>query len=105
MADNYKMDSFQGVWPAMFTPVHPNGDLNTDSLEKLIELFISQNLDGIYLLGSTGQGFLFSEKQRMSITEISLEIIDSRLPTMVQVGALNTDESVRLAKHAASRGA
>lgn len=96
---------FQGVWPAMFTPVNPDGELNPRELEKLIELLIAENVDGLYLLGSTGQGFLFSEQQRKRIAELSLEIADKRLPVIVQVGALSTDESVRLAKHAAKHGA
>lgn len=104
MNNNLQKEVFQGVWPAMFTPVFDNGDLNVKELEKLIELLIEQDVDGLYLLGSTGQGFLFNEKQRREITEITLKINNNRLPVMVQVGALNTDESVRLAKHAEKCG-
>jgi len=96
---------FQGIWPALFTPTRPDGQVQPQELEKLINLCITQQLDGLYLLGSTGQGFLFDEKQRMAITEATLEIADKRLPVMVQVGALNTEESVRLAKHAVRLGA
>lgn len=105
MGSKNKEEQFQGVWPAMFTPVNEAGTLNTTELEKLIELLVKEQVDGLYLLGSTGQGFLFSEAQRMHITEATLEIVNKRLPVMVQVGALNTDESVRLAKHAAQKGA
>lgn len=96
---------FQGVWPALFTPVDLNGALNSKELEKLIELQVRQEVDGIYLLGSTGQGFLFNEQERMKIAEESISIINRRLPVMVHVGALNTEESVRLARHAAKLGA
>lgn len=98
-------DIFQGVWPAMLTPVDQKGEVNVASLEKLIELLIAQQLDGLYLLGSSGQGFLFSEKQRREIVELSLKIVNGRIPVMVQVGAMSTDESIRLAKHAAKNGA
>jgi len=96
---------FRGVWPAMFTPVDEHGKLNSKELEKLIELQIRQEVDGFYILGSTGQGFLFNEQERMRIAEESISIINNRLPVMVHVGALNTEESVRLAKHAAKLGA
>lgn len=95
----------KGLWPALFTPVKPDGKVNEPELEKLLELIISQKLDGIYLLGSTGQGFLYSEEERKHITELSLKIVNGRMPVMVQVGALSTDESVRLAKHAEAHGA
>ncbi|HEX5667637.1 MAG TPA: dihydrodipicolinate synthase family protein [Chitinophagaceae bacterium] len=100
-----KAPDFKGLWPALFTPVTENGKVNEKELEKMIELIIAQKLDGIYLLGSTGQGFLYSEAERMHIAELSIEITNKRLPLIVQVGAMCTDESVRLARHAASKGA
>ena len=98
-------DSFHGLWPALFTPVNRDGTLNSKELEKLIELLISQEVDGLYLLGSTGQGFLFSEEERKVIARAALEITDKRIPVMVHVGAMNTEESIRLAKDAAYHGA
>jgi len=98
-------EKFRGLWPAIFTPTAGDGNLNVRELEKLLDLLISQNVDGIYLLGSTGQGFLFSESQRKEIAASTVEIVNGRLPVIVQVGALNTNESVRLAKHAAEQGA
>jgi len=96
---------FQGVWPALFTPVDKYGELNEHELGKLIELMVQQRVDGLYLLGSTGQGFLFDERHRKKIAEAAIRITDGRLPVIIQVGALNTDESVRLAVHAAACGA
>jgi len=102
---NSEYNKLQGIWPALFTPVDKNGCFNSHELEKLIELMIRQGVDGFYLLGSTGQGFLFSEKERLKIAEDALSIVNGRLPVMVQVGAMNTLESVRLAQHAAKVGA
>ena len=93
-------NDFQGVWPAMFTPVSENGEPDLDQLGRLAELLISQNLDGLYILGSTGQGILFTEQQRKKITEAVSEVTAGRIPVIVHVGSLTTDESVRLAKHA-----
>ncbi|MFN7280471.1 MAG: dihydrodipicolinate synthase family protein, partial [bacterium] len=95
----------KGLWPAMFTPVNDDGTVNLTEMEKLIELIIRQELDGIYLLGSTGQGFLYAEAERKRIAEAALSIAQKRIPVMVHVGALSTDESVRLARHAEAHGA
>lgn len=100
-----KNHTFKGVWPALLTPVHSDGKPNESELEKLIELLIDQEMDGLYLLGSTGQGFLFSEEERKFITQRTVQIVNGRLPVMVQVGAMNTEESIRLARHAADSGA
>lgn len=95
----------KGLWPALLTPVTSEGKVNEKELEKIIELIVAQQLDGIYLLGSTGQGFLYAEEERKNIAKLSLEITNKRLPVIVHVGALSTDESVRLAQHAAAHGA
>lgn len=95
----------KGLWPALLTPVTSEGKVNEKELEKIIELIVAQQLDGIYLLGSTGQGFLYAEEERKHIAKLSIEITNKRLPVIVHVGALSTDESVRLAQHAAAHGA
>ena len=103
--NNGRPGFFKGVWPAMFSPVKSDGNISVPDLEKLVELLVKEGVDGLYLLGSTGQGFLFNEQQRMQIAEMTISMVDKRLPVIVQVGAMNTDESVRLAKHAYQAGA
>ena len=97
-------EKFKGLWPAMFTPVRGNGEPAVDQLEKLTALLISQELDGLYILGSTGQGVLFTEEQRKTVTTVVSEVAKGRIPVIVQVGSMTTDESVRLAKHAEKCG-
>lgn len=97
-------EKFSGIWPAMFTPISKDGEPALDQVEKLVKLFISQNLDGIYILGSTGQGLLFTEEQRKRVTSRVAEIAKGRIPIIVQVGALTTKEAVRLAMYAEQCG-
>ena len=97
-------EKFKGLWPAMFTPVCDNGEPALEEIEKLVELFISQGLDGLYVLGSTGQGVLFTEDQRKKVTDVVSKVASRRIPIIVHVGALTTAESIRLAKHAEQCG-
>lgn len=98
-------EKFKGLWPAMFTPVLDNGEPAFEEIEKLVELLVSQQLDGLYLLGSTGQGLLFTEAQRKTVTEVVCKASAGRIPVIVHVGALTTAEAVRLAQHAETCGA
>ena len=95
---------FAGVWPALITPTTEAGELNISELEKLAELLISQEMSGLYILGSTGQGVLLTEEQRMQVTEAVVGVNKGRLPIMSQVGSMTTGQSVRLAQHAAKVG-
>lgn len=88
----------------MFTPVLDNGEPAYEEMEKLVELLISQQLNGLYLLGSTGQGLLFTEAQRKKVTEVVCKVSAGRIPVIVHVGALTTAEAVRLAQHAEKCG-
>jgi N-acetylneuraminate lyase len=94
-----------GVWPALFTPVAADGSPAYSELEKMVQLCLNQQLDGIYLLGSTGQGVLFSEKERTEITRQTMNVVGTALPVIVQVGAFTTSEAVRLAQIAQDAGA
>jgi N-acetylneuraminate lyase len=92
---------FKGVWPALITPLNDSGEPDLEQLEKITSLMISQNLDGVYILGSTGQGVLLSEDQRKTVAEVVTSVCKGSLPVIVQVGAMTTNQSVRLAQHAA----
>lgn len=97
-------EKFKGLWPAMFTPVLDNGEPAYEEMEKLVELLISRQMDGLYILGSTGQGLLFTEEQRKKATEVVSKISAGRIPVIVHVGSLTTAESIRLAQHAEKCG-
>lgn len=97
-------ERFKGVWPAMLTPMDDDGHPDIVQLENWVELLISQGLDGLYLLGSTGQGFLLSMEDRKKVTEVATAVSSGRIPIIVQVGSLTTRESIGLAKHAATCG-
>ena len=97
-------ERFKGVWPAMLTPMDDDGHPDIVQLENWVELLISQGLDGLYLLGSTGQGFLLSQEDRKKVTEVATAVSSGRIPIIVQVGSMTTRESITLAKHAATCG-
>lgn len=96
---------FRGLWPAMFTPLTEAGEPSLSETERLVDLFADQQLDGLYLLGSTGQGPLLSVSQRQAVAECTVRAARGRIPVMVHVGATATDDSVTLAKHARRIGA
>ena len=98
-------NTFQGIWPAMFTPVDENGAPALAELEQLVDLLVEEQVDGLYILGSTGQGVLFKEAQRKEVARIVIEQAKGKVPVMVQVGAMTTRESQSLAEHAGKLGA
>ena len=96
---------FRGVWPAMLTPLDPTGEPALEQVEQLVELFVEQGLDGLYILGSTGQGPLLAVEQRKAVAERAMKSAAGRIPVIVHVGATATDDALELARHADQMGA
>lgn len=94
-----------GLWPALLTPIDPEGRPAFDVIDALVDLFVRQGLDGLYIVGSTGQWPLFSREERCAIAERVMQTAAGRIPVMVHVGAAATNDAVFLARHAASIGA
>jgi N-acetylneuraminate lyase len=94
-----------GLWPAVLTPFEESGAPALDVFEQLVDTLIREGVDGLYLLGSTGQGPAMPAPQRKQVLERGVAVAAGRVPVMVHVGAISTRESIELAEHAASAGA
>ena len=93
------------VWPAMATPLGAAGLVNEAALRQLVNLYVRQQLGGLYILGSTGQGPLLKMLERKQVARAVVEEAADRLPVIVHIGAATTAESCELAKHAEAIGA
>lgn len=96
---------FHGIWPALLTPLTEAGDVNHSQLEKLVGLFLGQELDGLYVVGSTGQWPMLTLPQRQAAVERIVKTAAGRIPVIVHVGAIATEDAMTLARHAAKVGA
>lgn len=97
---------FKGIMPALVTPLNADGKtINEQSTRELIEFLLRQGADGFYVLGSTGEGLLLDEEERMNMLEIVIDQIKGRKPVICHTAAMNFDEAVRLSKHAEQAGA
>lgn len=95
-----------GVLPALVTPLDKEGNVKTELAENLIDLYVEQEADGLYMLGWTGEGEPLSVEKRKQWAEAVLPAAKGKLPVFVHVGYnKNQDDSVELAAHAAKWGA
>ena len=53
----------------MLTPLDEAGEPDLGQVEKLIDLFVRQGLDGVFVLGSTGQWPLLAPDRRRAVAE------------------------------------
>ena len=99
------MKRFQGVYPALVSPVDDRGNIQAGALRDLMEWHLEVGVDGFYVAGGTGEGLLLTEDQRKELTEASVRAADGRVPIIVHVGHVSTRSAVDLACHASAAGA
>ena len=95
----------KGSMVAIATPMQSNGDIDYESLEKLIEFHILNRTDVIVSVGTTGESATLDFKEHESVIKKTLEIVNGRIPVIAGTGANSTSEAIELTKKAKELGA
>lgn len=91
---------------AALTPLTGNGEhVDESRIAGMVTFYEASRLDGLFILGTTGEGYLLSLAERRAATEEFLRCSTGRMSIWVQCGAQSTRDTTALAEHAASRGA
>ena len=101
-------EGMSGAYSAMYTPFFRDGEkageLNEEMIERLVEYGVRKGLTGMYLTGSTGEGFLLTLDERKRVYARAAKAAKGRLKLIAHVGCLNTDDACELARYAAKVG-
>lgn len=90
---------------AFLTPFK-NGEVDLSACEKMVDFYLSQHADGLYMHGWTGEGWCMTPDMRKAWIKRTVEVVDHRIPVFVSVGYGKDEETgIDLAKFAASVGA
>lgn len=90
---------------AMITPFTDDGRIDEPSLERLVEHLIAENVHGLLVVGTTGEGFNLEVPERMHMAERVLGWANGRVQVGVMIGYAGTRPSIELGKHAQDVGA
>ncbi len=99
-----RLAPLQGVHAALLTPRRPDAsEADLAAVFELIDFAGARGVDGILLLGSTGEFVHFDIADRMHLTQLAVK--RSRVPVTVNVSHSSLDGALELARGAASCGA
>ena len=101
----FNIQDFKGVVPAVLTVFDQDENIDELGMRQLVSHLIGKGVHGLYLTGSTGEGFTMSSEERMRVVEIVMDEVAGRVPVVVHVGAIGTKLSIELAQHAERVGA
>ncbi len=94
----------QGSLVALVTPMFDNGDVDKDSLKKLVEFHIEQGTDAIVAMGTTGESATLTEQEHMDVVRSVMDYAAGRLPVIAGTGANSTAEAIALTQAAKEIG-
>ncbi|MDM5359109.1 dihydrodipicolinate synthase family protein [Peribacillus sp. ACCC06369] len=97
--------NFHGIIPPVVTLFDETGNLDIPLNRSYIDLLISKNIDGILLMGSSGEfSSLTTEERKLYVREM-INHINGRVPVMVGVGHTSLKEVLELTSYAEEHGA
>ena len=99
------MPSLTGLSAFPITPADAAGRVDASALRGLLAPLATAGVDSIGLLGSTGTYAYLARSERRRAVEAAVDAVAGRVPILVGVGALRTDDAVALARDAGDAGA
>ena len=99
------MEKIIGLIDAPFTPFDADGEVNLEPIERYARLLERNGLKGVFINGSSGEGYMLTEDERRLLAERWVSVVRPGFKVIVHVGSTCVKESRRLAEHAATIGA
>ncbi|WP_457612003.1 4-hydroxy-tetrahydrodipicolinate synthase [Methanocaldococcus sp.] len=95
---------FQGVYPAIITPFKA-GEVDYQGLEENINFLIDNGVDGIVVVGTTGESPTLTYEEHKKVVEKAVEFVDGRVQVIAGAGSNSTREAIDLSVFAEDVGA
>ena len=95
----------QGSLVALVTPMTPEGAVDWDAYERLIEWHIASGTDGIVTMGTTGESPTLDIAEHNEVVAFTVKKVAGRVPVIAGTGGNSTAEAIELTQHARDVGA
>jgi len=95
---------FKGSMPALVTPFR-NGELDLETLKRLVEWQIAEGSTGLVPVGTTGESPTLTHEEHETVVEEVVKTAAGRVPVIAGAGSNNTIEAIRFVEFAKRVGA
>ena len=90
---------------ALVTPMHPDGNVDFESLAGLVEFHIKNGTSAILSMGTTGESATLDMDEHCEVMRRTVEMVAGRIPVIAGTGANSTWEAIALTQCAQAGGA
>ncbi|HEX8601418.1 MAG TPA: 4-hydroxy-tetrahydrodipicolinate synthase [Pseudoduganella sp.] len=95
----------KGSIVAIVTPMHADGSLDYDSLDRLVDWHIAEGTDGIVIVGTTGESATVTVEEHCALIKACVDRAAGRIPVIAGSGGNSTAEAIVLTRYAKEAGA
>ena len=91
---------FRGLGIALITPFTPDGEVDSNSLKRLVEYQLQNGADFLCILATTGETPCLSAEEKAEIKRLVVDVNNGRVPILMGCGGNNTRAVVQELKSA-----
>ncbi len=95
---------FSGSMVALVTPFK-KGKVDEKKLRELVDFHIKKGTDALVPCGTTGESATLSFEEHEKVVEVVIDEARGKIPVIAGTGSNNTEEALRLTRHAKEAGA
>jgi 4-hydroxy-tetrahydrodipicolinate synthase len=90
---------------ALVTPMHIDGSVDYQALERLVEFHIENKTDAIVSVGTSGESATLTHKENVDVIKQTINISKGRVPVIAGTGSNSTAEAIDMTARARKAGA
>ncbi|MCH8500046.1 MAG: 4-hydroxy-tetrahydrodipicolinate synthase [Marinobacter sp.] len=94
-----------GSLVALVTPMHPDGSIHWEHLDRLVDFHLENGTHGIVAVGTTGESATLDPDEHCQVIGHIIKRVAGRIPVIAGTGANSTREAIELTEAAHSMGA
>ncbi len=99
------MSIFTGAGVALITPMHEDGSINYDVMERIVNDQITNGTDAVIVCGTTGEASTMTHEEHIETIRACVDMVKKRVPVIAGTGSNSTTTAVYLSKEAEKVGA
>ena len=96
---------FEGVYSVLPTPFRGGGEVDIESLKRVVDLIVAAGVNGVTALGVTGEAARLSERERGVIVDTVVRQVAGRAKVIVGTSADGVRACIDFSREAKSLGA
>lgn len=96
---------FEGIYPPVITPYRADYSIDRDAFVSIVEHLVDSGVHGVIVGGTTGEYYAQTKQERVELIGLARDTIKQRLPLIVGVGAIRTEDCIEYAHIAKQNGA